>query len=295
MKCTRGGVGAVTSWSGEFKYLFPSHSYQALRKFFLSIGIPTLSPGNIRSSFCEFLLHLPSTHPSYEARHELQSSAAHSAAAGGSVILRHYTKKAKLQLGFQLHDLVVQDFINPAIVEANKLLSSSFPLQEKSIQYPLASDSSDSSLFDIHEAEASNSPRELGTGYRLVSKKRKLSYTSQPHEFMIEGPTRLSSTNMDSLPKGFKAALKTSLQIIFRKNYLSCGSSGFVSMMQDFIRAHWTQFFAMPFVEHSKNARHVFKLTTAYATRSFKNCVSWVTEKVSILGSIFKLCFYIWK
>ena len=208
----------VTSWSGEFKYLFPSHSYQALRKFFLSIGIPTLSPGNIRSSFCEFLLHLPSTHPSYEARHELQSSAAHSAAAGGSVILRHYTKKAKLQLGFQLHDLVVQDFINPAIVEANKLLSSSFPLQEKSIQYPLASDSSDSSLFDINEAEASNSPRELGTGYRLVSKKRKLSYTSQPHEFMIEGPTRLSSTNMDSLPKGFKAALKTSLQIIFRKN-----------------------------------------------------------------------------
>ena len=42
-------------------------------------------------------------------------------------------------------------------------------------------------------------------------------------------------------------------------------------MMQDFIRAHWTQFFAMPFVEHSKNARHVFKLTKAYATRSFKN------------------------
>jgi hypothetical protein len=263
-----------SAWIGTQDQLFPASIQSRLSSYFRTLEIVDFTPGSIRSAFSNYIDMLPSTHSMYTHRHALQSTAAHVADAGSSVVLRHYALNNKVAMETKLWSLVVLDFVKPVFSECREIVldvSDLFVDMSTSVD-----DTDDDPLFDPATYEADGSPAELGNLYRLPmstkkrkNKRKRNHATASSPSVLLPQQCVVDLTRKD-LPGPLRLLLKSELAGWFRENFLM--STEFVqTKLFNFLRTQWAHVFETPFDVNSREVTRISKLCRDYALRNLKN------------------------
>ena len=270
-------------WKGESTLLFPSNAWLFVKQIFLSWRLE-LTPGGVRQVFCHYLSQLSDDHVAYPVSLSLQSTAGHATACGGSVVLKHYSPNAKLDLERKLWNLVVfPDFVEPARklilehqrVQTNKstLLLEPFPIQA---EMDMNEEIVDPSFL---LSDGNESPIELITP--VLQKAKKKRKRSSCEKDMNEVQVTMSLSACDVLPALLKTALKDSLVNLFLENFLSNGSA-ITQLVHKVFRAQWISIFGNEYIGTLKSEERLATLGKQYCQRSLKN---W-THRLPILSFV---------